>query len=140
MADGGGSGGLHYTRDDTGPVATDELTYSNPHHQRIGPRWVRGEIVYAMPCGVIHIDATKQKWAKEYVVVYSVDGGPGGRPERVPNQYGIYDSKPGDPHYDPVWRYHYVVVPRDYQPNSLRSEEDVLKSGYQVIQADMYTL
>jgi hypothetical protein len=34
--------------------------------------------------------------------------------------------------YSPIWRFNYVVVPRDYEPNSLRSESDVVKSGYQV--------
>ena len=72
------------------------------------------------------------------VVVYSLDGNEG-RPERVPDQYGIYDSRPGDEHYSPIWRYHYVLVPRDYEPNALRSEEDVLASGYEVVQADTYT-
>lgn len=132
------SGGLHYTRDVTEPMHAPGFEYSNPHSQRVGPRWVRGEVVYAMPLGVVHIDPERQKWAKEYVSVYAVDG-PDGRPERVPGQYGIYDSKPGDPHYSPIWRYHYVIVPRDYQPNALRSEEDCLASGYPVVPADMYT-
>jgi hypothetical protein len=134
------TGGLHYSRDVTEPIEDPGLQYSNPHHQRVGPRWVRGEVVFAMPCGVVHVDAERQAWAKEYVVCYSVDGGPDGRPERVPGQFGIYDSRPGDPHYNPVWRYHYVVVPRNYEPNSLRSEQDVLQSGYPVVQADVYTL
>lgn len=68
--------------------------------------------MYAMPCRIVHIDPEKQTSANEYVVVYRVDG-PGGKPERVPGQYGIYDSRPGDPHYNPVWRYNYVIVPRD---------------------------
>lgn len=132
------TGGLHYSRDDRDPVATPELTYSNPHGQRVGPRWVRGEIVWAMPLGIVHVDPAETKWAKEYVVVYSLDGNEG-RPERVPDQYGIYDSRPGDERYSPIWRYNYVIVPRDYQPNTLRSEDDVLASGYQVIEADTYT-
>lgn len=132
------TGGLFYTRDDRDAVATSDLTYSNPHRQRVGPRWVRGEVVWAMPLGVVHVDPAQTKWAKEYVVVYSVDGNDG-RPERVPEQYGIYDSRPGDAHYSPIWRYHYVVVPRDYQANTLRSEDDVLGAGHPVIQADMYT-
>jgi hypothetical protein len=79
------SGGLHYTRDVTDPVNAPGITYSNPHHQRVGPRWVRGEIVYAMPLGVVQIDPEKTRWTKEYVVVYSVDGprreaGTGARP------------------------------------------------------------
>jgi hypothetical protein len=134
----GSSGGLHYTRDVTEPVDAPGITYSNPHQQRVGPRWVRGEVVYAMPLGVVHVDPEKTRWAKEYVVVYRVEG-PDGRPERAPGQYGIYDSRPGDDNYSPIWRYHYVVVPRDYEANTLRSEDDVLKSGHQVIPADMYT-
>ncbi len=132
------SGGLHYTRDITDPVQAIELEYSNPHHQRVGPRWVRGEIVYAMPCGIVHIDPSQDRWANEYVVVYSLEG-PDGRPERVPGQYGIYDTKPGDPGYSPIWRYNYVIAPRDYVANTLRSEEDCRQSGYQIIQADTYT-
>lgn len=57
----------------------------------------------------------------------------------MPGQYGIYDSRPGDANYSPIWRYHYVVVPRDYQPNALRSEDAVLASGYEAIHADTYT-
>ncbi|CAN5668100.1 hypothetical protein BH23CHL2_BH23CHL2_22560 [soil metagenome] len=132
------SGGLHYSRDDLDPVQTDELTYSNPHQQRVGPRWVRGEVVWGMPLGIVQIDPENTKWANEYVVCYSLDGNDG-RPERVPGQFGIYDSKPGDPNYSPIWRYNYVVVPRDYEPNALRSEDDVLGSGYQVVQDDVYT-
>ena len=132
------SGGLHYTRDTTETVHAPEFDYSNPHHQRVGPRWVRGEVVYALPLGLIHIDPERQKWAKEYVVVYSVDGADG-KPERVPGQFGIYDSKPGDANYSPIWRYNYVVAPRDYVPNTFRSEDDCLASGYPIITADMYT-
>jgi hypothetical protein len=133
-----GSGGLHYTRDGTEAVNAPGFTYSNPHGQRVGPRWVRGELVYALPLGLIHIDPAQQKWANEYVPVYRLDG-PDGRPERVPGQYGVYDSKPGDPHYSPIWRYNYVLVPRDYTPNSLTSEAECLASRYQIVQTDTYT-
>ncbi|MQA76835.1 MAG: hypothetical protein GEU88_21575 [Solirubrobacterales bacterium] len=70
--------------------------------------------------------------------MYAVEG-PDGRPERVPGQYGIYDSKPGDANYSPIWRYNYVIVPRDYEPNTLRSEEDCLRGGYQLVQSDVFT-
>ncbi len=133
------SGGLHYSGDVTEEINDPLLTYSNPHGQRVGPRWVRGEIVFAMPAGIVHIDPEKQKWAKEFVLVYSVEG-PDGRPERVQGQYGIYDTRPGDPGYSPIWKYNFVVVPRDYEANALRSEDDILKSGYQVVESDTYTL
>jgi len=132
------SGGLHYSRDETEEVRDSLLTYSNPHGQRVGPRWVRGEVVYAMPFGIVHVDPEKQKWAKEFVLIYDMNG-PDGRPERVTGQYGIYDTRPGDPDYSPIWRYHFVVVPRDYEVNAIRSEEDILNSGYEVIESDTYT-
>jgi hypothetical protein len=57
----------------------------------------------------------------------------------VPEQFGIYDSKPGDDVYSPIWRYNYVLCPRDYAPNTLRSEDDCRNSGYQIIRTDVYT-
>jgi hypothetical protein len=48
-----------------------------------------------------HIDPTKQKWAKEFVLIYGMDG-PDGNPERVPDQWGIYNTRPGDADYSPV--------------------------------------
>jgi hypothetical protein len=133
------SGGLFYSRDDTDAVQETELTYSNPHSQRVGPRWVRGEVVWAMPLGIVTVNPERTRWAKEYVVVYSMDGGPEGRPERVSGQFGIYDSRPGDAHYSPIWRYNYVIVPRDYEANTLKSEEDCLNAGYPIIVSDVYT-
>ena len=42
-------------------------------------------------------------------------------------------------HYSPIWRYNYVIVPRDYEPNSLKSEEDCLSAGLPIIESDVYT-
>ena len=72
------------------------------------------------------------------MLAYCVEG-PDGKPERVPGQYGIYDTRPGDLGYSPIWSYHFVVEPRDHAANTLRSEDDVLKSGFQVIETDIYT-
>jgi hypothetical protein len=37
--------------------------------------------------------------------------------------------------YSPLWRFNYVIVPRDYEPNSFRSEQDCLSSGYEIRQS-----
>ena len=37
------SEGLHYSGDVTEEIRDPQLTYTNPHGQRVGPRWVRGE-------------------------------------------------------------------------------------------------
>jgi hypothetical protein len=65
--------------------------------------------------------------------------GDDGEPEKVKGQYTIYDSKPGDPGYSPLWRHNYVIVPRDYQPQTLRSKAAVLQSGYQIIRTEKVT-
>jgi hypothetical protein len=36
------------------------------------------------------------------------------------------------PGYSPIWQFNYVIVPRDYAPNTLRSEKDCLESGYPI--------
>jgi hypothetical protein len=117
------------------------LTYTNPFNQNLAARWVDGEIVYRVSFGEVAVDPTKTKVAKEYIAVYSAPG-PGDPPtkvERVPDQLAIYDSKPGDPEYSPIWHYHYVVVPRDYKANTLRSEEHVKRMGYRVVPVDHFS-
>ena len=53
------SGGLHYSGDVTVEITDPLLTFSNPHGQRVGPRRVRGEMVFAMPAGIVYIDPEK---------------------------------------------------------------------------------
>jgi|GEM_PF-5263381 len=119
------------------PVHYGNLDYSNPYHQTVHPRWAGDEVVWSIPLGPVAIDPNTTKVADEYIVVYAL--GDGGKPEKVEGQYTIYDSKPGDPRYSPIWRHNYVIVPRDYPPQTLRSKEDVLRSGYRIVTTDEYT-
>jgi hypothetical protein len=120
------------------PVRYGNLEYSNPHQQVVHPRWAGGEVVWSIPCGPVAVDPSQTQVAEEYIVVYSMDGDDG-EPEKVKGQYTIYDTKPGDPGYSPLWRHNYVIVPRDYRPQTLRSKEDVLKSGYRIESTDKIT-
>lgn len=120
---------------------TKKLTYTNPLNQDLAPRWVNGEIVYRVSFGEVKVDPKTVKAAKEYLAVYAAPG-PGDPPtkvEKVPGQLAIYDTKPGDKGYSPIWHYHYVIVPRDYKPNTLRSEKDVLESGYKIVPVEHFT-
>jgi hypothetical protein len=112
----------------------EDLTYSNPFGQEVEQVWFDGKVVFATELGEIDVDLDKVKVAQEYQVVYDVhlgeDGKPAGEPERVEGQFNIYDSVPGMEKYSPLWQFNYVVVPRDYEPNTLRSEADCLNSGY----------
>lgn len=122
----------------------EDLTYDNPFALELERVWCDGKIVYAFEAGEVELDfdenrvAQGNKVAQEYQVVYSVDLDErgklrGGRePERVTGQYNIYDSVPGMEKYSPLWQFNYVIVPRDYEANTLRSEADCLNSGYPI--------
>ncbi len=109
----------------------EALTYNNPFKQSVERVWFDGKIVYAVDCGEVEVDPASLKVAQEYAVVYGInaDGTP---TEEVKGQYNIYDSIPGMEKYSPLWIFNYVIVPRNYKPNSLRSEGGVLESGYPV--------
>jgi hypothetical protein len=115
---------------------TEDLTYSNPFGQEIEQVWFEGRVVFATELGEVEVDLDRVKVAQEYQVVYDVqlgeDGKLTGEPQRVEGQFNIYDSVPGMEKYSPLWQFSYVVVPRDYEPNTLRSEADCLNSGYAI--------
>ncbi len=129
---------LPSTEDVRTPISHSSLQYSNPHKQIIHPRWAGGQVVWSIPCGPVEVDPQKAHVADEYIVVYSMKG-QDGEPEKVEGQYTIYDTKPGDPGYSPLWRHNYVIVRRDYKPQTLRSKEDVLRSGYPIERSDKIT-
>ena len=91
------------------------LTYNNPFNLELERVWFDGKIVYGA-----ELDE-RGKLQEE--------------PERVEGQFNIYDSVPGMEKYSPLWQFNYVIVPRDYVPNTLRSEADCLRSGYPIRQS-----
>ena len=122
----------------------ENLTYSNPYGLEIERVWFEGKVVYAIESGDVEVEfdenrvAVANKVAQEYQVVYSVELDEDGKlkdgtePERVEGQYNIYDSVPGMEGYSPLWQFNYVIVPREYEANSLRSEADCLSSGFPI--------
>jgi hypothetical protein len=120
----------------------EALTYSNPFGQSVERVWCDGRLVYAVELGEVDVDPERVKVAQEYQVVYAVeldaDGKLAREPERVPGQYNIYDSVPGMPQYSPIWQFNYVIVPRDYVPNTLRSAADCLRSGYPIVKSRVF--
>jgi hypothetical protein len=115
---------------------TEQLTFNNPFGQKVERVWYDGKVVFAVELGEVEVDDKKVKVAQEYQLVYSVEldkeGKLKGEPERVEGQLNIYDSVPGQDKYSPLWQFNYVVVPKDYEPNTIRSEGDCLKSGYEI--------
>ncbi len=125
----------------------EDLTYSNPFGVKLERVWFDGRIVYAISGDKVDIAfddkrrAIGNKVAQEFQIVYAADlddrGKPTGgkEPETVDGQLNIYDSVPGMDEYSPLWQFNYVVVPRDYEANTLRSAKDCRDSGYEILQS-----
>jgi hypothetical protein len=124
------------------PEGVEAIDYNNPYAQNIERVWFDGTIVYALDAGEVAVDPATTKVAQEYQIVYAVtlgeDGLPVQEPEVVPGQLNIYDSVPGMAKYSPIWQFNYVVVPRSYMPNTLRSEVDCLRSGHPVLRSNVF--
>ena len=122
----------------------EHLDYNNPYGYNIERVWFEGKIIFASEQGELDIDETKVKVAQEYQCVYSVELDAQGtwkngtKPDAGPGQLNIYDTLPGMPGYSPIWQFNYVIVPRDYQANALRSEADCLKSGYPIKKSHVF--
>ncbi len=120
----------------------ERLTYNNPYGQTMERVWFDGKIVYAVDLGEVKVDPAEVKVAQEYQIVYRVELDDRGvwseEPEEVPDQLNIYDSVPGMEKYSPIWQFNYVVVPRTYVANTLRSEADCLNSGYQILRSNVF--
>ena len=120
----------------------EPLTYNNPFGQGLERVWFDGKIVFALDAGEIEMEeAGSVKVAREYQCVYSVELDERGKlkeKEEVPGQYNIYDSVPGMEGYSPIWQFYYVVVPREYKPNTLRSIQECDASGYPIHRSAMF--
>jgi len=115
--------------------AVEDLHYNNPYGYKIERVWFDGHVVFATEQGDLEVDPKKIKVAQEYQIVYSARLDRKQKlitAERVSGQFNIYDSIPGMRKYSPIWQFNYVIAPRDYVANTLRSERDCLRSGYEI--------
>jgi hypothetical protein len=75
-------------------------------------------------------NATAVATSPIYVLVTGFDAS--GNPQPVPEQYNIVDVVPGDQGYSDLWQVNFVTVPAGYVANTLKSGDEVRKSGYAV--------
>ena len=122
--------------------AVEALDYNNPFGQVMERVWFDGKVVYAVDLGQVEVDPARVKVAQEYQVVYAVSldehGKLIGEPAMVLGQLNIYDTVPGMDRYSPIWQFNYVIVPREYAVNSLRSEGDCLASGCEIVRSQVF--
>lgn len=129
-----GSALLGYTAE-----GVERLSYNNPYGQNMERVWFDGKVVYAVDLGELDADVSRLKVAQEYQPTYGAEVDESGHavspPEMVPGQLNIYDSVPGMEKYSPIWQFNYVIVPRSYVPNTLRSERDCQQSGFSIVKS-----
>ncbi len=119
------------------PDLTEQLDYNNPLAQIVETAWYNGKKHWAFGPNIpLPINPEQPKTAQEYMIAYSVSEH--GEPDLVPLQHNIYDSIPGMAKYSPIWHLNYVIVPRDYIPNTYRSADQVLNSGRPIIKSNRY--
>lgn len=123
----------------TGPIYrigaqfTEQLNYSNPLNRPVETVWYRHEMYFLLATHfeVVWIDPP-QVPVKEYLFCYAESGAP------VPDQYPVMSLVPGEYHYQPIAEEVLVAVPSDYTPNQLRSQEEILLSGYPIDETGRY--
>ncbi|MCL5961092.1 MAG: hypothetical protein M1358_17600 [Chloroflexi bacterium] len=57
---------------------------------------------------------------------------------RAPGVFTVFDSVPGQPNYSPIWHNNWLLVPRDYKVDSIRSVDAVKGSGYRIVDSPIY--
>lgn len=123
----------------------ENLKYNNPFNQGLDPAWNEGNKVFHFFLGAA-TTAPPYKIAVQYLPIRqsAYDG-----PTRTTDDFMrlvqnakvgtvVFDSVPGDPNYSPIWHNHWVLVPDDYQADTLRSVAQVMSSGYEVVETPIW--
>ncbi|MEX2159231.1 MAG: hypothetical protein WEB04_07495 [Dehalococcoidia bacterium] len=97
--------------------------------ERLNPGWEDGERVTYFDFG-----PNPNTIAPVWMLMYGF--GDNGFPRLVPGQHNIFDSTPNDAQYTAFRRIHLVTVPEEYTADSIRSEDDIVASGYDVTETD----
>ncbi len=126
----------------TGPAfvnGVENLKYSNPFRQHLAPVWIHGKKAFHLNLGAVN-QKPAYPIAEQYLPLRASDyPGSTATPEAFMSQARklvgspVFDSQPGDDNYSPIWHNNWVLVPADYTPDTLRSVEDVRKSGYRIV-------
>lgn len=117
----------------SGGVFTDP-----PKNYPLVTGWFQGRLTHYFdfgPSSPIDKASGKVIPAPIFVLITGMDAG--GNPIMVPGQRNIIDVVPGDPGYSDLWAVSLVTVPQDYVANTLKSAEDVTKSGYPITVPDL---
>ncbi|MCK4258427.1 MAG: hypothetical protein KAX49_05585 [Halanaerobiales bacterium] len=110
------------------------LIYNNPFNQKFSGGWYNCHRVYYLNLGPIIVDETKNPVKDIYRFVYGFDNK---NPLLVKGQDNVINVVPTDKNYTPLWKIVYVIVPKDYVPQSIRSIKQIKDSNYKIKKSDI---
>lgn len=108
-----------------GPLGT------TPHVYPVETGWFDGKAVkyYNFGTNTPLDPQDPSRVAVEGVWVLTTGLNPDGSPIRLEGQHNLFTVIPGDPGYSDLWQPTFVYPPADYQPNSIRSVDELLARG-----------
>jgi hypothetical protein len=124
--------------------ASEALVYNNPFHQKVKMAWYNGRKIKHLSLGATTARPLF-KIAQQYNLIYEDQFK---EPPTTVQAFevqekaivgvAIYDSVPGDPNYSPIWQINWVLVPRTYKPDTVRSADGVKKLGYKIVSSNIW--
>lgn len=110
---------------------------STPMEKKLVHGWYRGQEVVYYDFGMSSPSSggavsTAPIWA--FITGMDADG----NPQFVQGQHNVVDAIPGEPGYSDLWEVRLVTVPEGYEPDSIRSREQVESSGYDIAPAGIF--
>jgi hypothetical protein len=128
--------------DDGGPTATPAADGNGGGAQepvafRLVDGWYRDEAVVYYDFGMNSpVDGAAVVSAPIWAFITGMDGD--GNPVFVDGQHNIVDVVPGDAGYSDLWEVNLVVVPEDYEANSITSADEVEDVGHEVMKPGLF--
>lgn len=109
------------------PIVPAGSELENPEDAPLVTGWYRGEEIVYFDFG-----PNEPITAPIYAFVTGFDAD--GNPQFVDGQHNVVGVVPGDEGYSAFWYVHLVVVPEEYQAETITSVQEVLDSGYETMQ------
>lgn len=121
----------------------ENLTYNNPFGQPVNPAWWERKQVFHLFVGGTNEEPSFPT-VPQYLFVYedefeeptTLDGFM--QQPKLEGQFVIYPTVPGQPDYSPIWHNIWVLAPRDFEPNSIRSVKELMDSGLQTVESQIW--
>jgi LPXTG-motif cell wall-anchored protein len=112
---------------------TSSVFTDPPKTYQLTTGWFQGRQTHYYDFGSnLTTTANASKVVPAPIYVFATGFDAQGNPQTVQGQHNVIDVVPGDPGYSDLWQVNIVVVPQNYAANTIKSADDVTKSGYEV--------